>query len=651
MQPVVSISPDKGTAGTKITVDVGYYNITSAAQPTYVFFDTNKNGKYDSGEPYNGTDKSPGLSLDNVGNGTVTLTVPAGVGYGTYKVYANNTLGQVRYATYTVMEPVMNIGPTSGAAGATVAVEINYFNKTAGAGTTYTFFDSNGNGIWDLGEPKATFTLNNTGGGTATLTVPTVDLGVYKIYTKNDVQSVYKTFTVTSTEVSLLEEIKNMVIAIEGKLDNSTWGLQAIKNAVGEVLSYLTSTINPKLDVINTTVTTIQGILNNADYGLAAIKSYLTDTIYYNIDELEPLLKNADYGLEAIKTAIDNVHSEVTNSTYGLAAIKNYVSVINWTDITAIKTAVQTDIPATLELIKAKTDTINWTKITALTTAVADVEAKLDALPAWGNLVTKNWTDLTAYIDSAKADIIAAMPTLDLTPVLEAINSSKAEIIASMPDLTPVASAIDAVEAKLDNETYGLVAIKNAVSGLSVQLSDAVDTITGAVGDAEASILAAISDVEAKLDEALPKLDAIKAVVDAIKLKTDTINWADIAAIKDAVNDIELKLDALTAAQATSGSGSATFTASGSKVIYEGHEVGTVTVSLKTSGVGAGESLVIRYYIDPRDSKVYIEKTVTSGRDTPGWTDTAAAWKVEIVYTRRSGTDMVYWGYSVIYPP
>jgi hypothetical protein len=252
------------------------------------------------------------------------------------------------------------------------------------------------------------------------------------------------------------------------------------------------------------------------------------------------------------------------------------------------------------------------------------------------------------------------MPTLDLTPVLTAIegnstaiigaiNSAKSDIIAAMPtlDLTPVLTAIDSVEAKLDNETYGLVAIKSAVSGLSVQLSNAVDTITGAVGDAKASILAAIDSVEAKLDD-------IKGVVDAIKLKTDTINWADITAIKGVVNDIEGKVDALMQspiAQATSGSGSTTFTSSGTLVIYEGSKVGTVTVSLKTTGVGYGERLLIRYYIDPNSPTVYIEKTVTSGTNTAGWTDTAAAWKVEIVYTWRSGTDTVYWGYSAIYPP
>jgi hypothetical protein len=181
-------------------------------------------------------------------------------------------------------------------------------------------------------------------------------------------------------------------------------------------------------------------------------------------------------------------------------------------------------------------------------------------------------------------------------------------------DLTPILN-------ELENETYGLAAIKNAVSNLSgqlSQLSSAVESITSNLSD-------------------------IKTTLGDIKLKTDTINWQDITYIKN-------KLDAITAPQVTSGGGSTTFTSSGTSVIYEGAKVGTVTVSLKTTGVGYGERLRIRYYTDPNNPTVYIEKTVVSGTNTLGWTDTAAAWKVEIAYTWSSGTDTVYWSYSAIHP-
>ncbi len=320
MEPVIAISPVKGTAGTVIDVWVNYYNKTTGAQPTYVFFDTNGNGKWDTGEP-----KVSPLTLNETGGATTTLTVPDGVGYGAFKVYGNNTRGQAVYATFKVMEPVMNIGPTSGATGTTVTVEINYFNKTAGAGTTYTFFDINKNGVWDLGEPMIEWTgtlgLNNTGGGKSTLTVPTVEPGVYNIYTKNKVQSIYRGFTVVSREISLLEEIKAM-------LNNTEYGLQAIKNAIDAISSKLGTFMGT--DTVASLLYDIKGKLDNSTYGLIAIKdaitdvkAYLTDTIYFLVDEVEPLLKNSDYGLAAIKNAVD--------------AIKAKIDTINWADIETIK--------------------------------------------------------------------------------------------------------------------------------------------------------------------------------------------------------------------------------------------------------------------------------------------------------------------------
>jgi hypothetical protein len=141
-------------------------------------------------------------------------------------------------------------------------------------------------------------------------------------------------------------------------------------------------------------------------------------------------------------------------------------------------------------------------------------------------------------------------------------------------------------------------------------------------------------------------VSTITSAISSLNAKLGTFTGTDTVA--SLLYAIKGELEAITAAQAASGSGKTDFTASGTQVIYAGSKVGTVTVSIKTSGVGYGESLVIRYYIDPAN---YIEKRVVSGTNTAGWTDTAAAVKVELVYTWRSGTDSVYWAYSAIYPP
>jgi hypothetical protein len=578
---------------------------------------------------------------------TASWTIPSGTAVGDdyyFKILADAIKDKisppnsgpavaVSSSYFSIVAPAITLEPSIGLVGTKVTVSGIHFQPGTTVAITFDGSDVT---------PTLAPVVESDGTFTAEFLVPAgYPYGTYTVTASDTAGNTAEaTFTIASPEAA---QILQAIDEVEKKLDAGG----AFYNFVNDWFKSISNT----LDGIVTT--------------------YLSP-ILEGVDEIKALLKDETYGLAAIKSAVSGLSTQLST------AVETITGTISGLD-TKLGTFTDTDTVASL-LYKIKADVeafsveVNLTPVleaiqgnsTAIIGAINS--AKSDIIKAMPTLdltpvltaIEGNSTAIIGAINSAKSDIIKAMPTLDLTPVLTAIegnstaiigaiNSAKSDIIKAMPtlDLTPVLTAIDAVEAKLDNETYGLVAIKNAVSGLSVQLSSAVDTITGAVGDAKASILNAIDDVETKLDEALPKLDAIKGVVDAIKLKTDTINWADITYIKN-------KLDTLMAtpvAQATSGSGSAIFTSSGTLVIYKGSKVGTVTVSLKTSGVGSGESLVIRYYTDPSNPSVYIEKKVTSGTNTAGWTDTAAAWKVEIVYTWRSGTDTVYWGYSAIYPP
>jgi uncharacterized protein (DUF2141 family) len=237
-QPVITISPSAGVPGTSILVSVNFYNKTTGAQPTFVFFDTNGNGRFDTGEPRLPT--TGGLTLNNTGGASGTLPVPS-VPPGIYKVYANNSLGQVKFATFEVEAPIMSISPTSGGPGTTVAVFLNFFRKDAPAGDTFVFFDTNGNGIFDPGEPRSPttggLTLNNTGGAVTTIQVPfAISTGSYKIFAVNNLQSKFATFDVVSPEEAIENKLDTIVIPklnqIISLLTDDTFGLNAIKAAV-----------------------------------------------------------------------------------------------------------------------------------------------------------------------------------------------------------------------------------------------------------------------------------------------------------------------------------------------------------------------------------------------------------------------------------
>jgi len=161
------------------------------------------------------------------------------------------------------------------------------------------------------------------------------------------------------------------------------------------------------------------------------------------------------------------------------------------------------------------------------------------------------------------------------------------------------------------------------------------------------TIYPAVDEVESLLENSGYGLSAIKTYL------TGTINHKLDDLLLDRLTiDRAMHLDR--AAQAYSDGYKCQFYWGGPSsycIYWVGERVGTVTVTIRTSGVGSSETLYIRYYLDPSDPSNVAVKVVTSGENTLGWTDTAAAWRVELFYTFSSGVDTVYYAYSVIYPP
>jgi len=420
MEPIMSISPDKGTAGTDITVNLSYYNITDDAQPTYVYFDLNKNRRYDEGVDTI-VDVTP--ELNEMGNATVELTVPSNVWYGPYTVYANNTLGQVRSATFTVMEPVMTISPTFGGPGTTVTVIVNYYNKTM---RVIVFFDVDSNGVFSEAEPHSEISptnLNNTGGASTTIQVPFgINPGVYRIYAYNDYQSRYCEFSVVTPEQAIEEKLDNIVIPrldeIKAMLGNEDYGLSALKSAIGTLSSRIeeiAGTIMDKLSAIGVKVDAIKDVVDAIKLKTDALPAW-GDLVTKNFADLTGYIDSAKSAIltaiqsnsTAIKTAIDNVQSEVTNSTYGLAAIKDAISGLE-TKLNLLSTQLETFMESASEdIISIRNAVKNETYgLAAIMNAVSNIEVKLDeALPGIGEALSGIRTDLSEIKASIAPPIV-----------------------------------------------------------------------------------------------------------------------------------------------------------------------------------------------------------------------------------------------------
>ena len=87
-----------------------------------------------------------------------------------------------------------------------------------------------------------------------------------------------------------------------------------------------------------------------------------------------------------------------------------------------------------------------------------DIESKLDALPTFGDLVTKSWNDLTDYIDSAKNETLSAIS--DLKTQLE----EKLDYIIAKPDFRGNFTGRYAEDPAFKSSTGPYIAV-NSVNG------------------------------------------------------------------------------------------------------------------------------------------------------------------------------------------
>lgn len=94
-------------------------------------------------------------------------------------------------------------------------------------------------------------------------------------------------------------------------------------------------------------------------------------------------------------------------------------------------------------------------------------------------------------------------------------------------------TGIDAVLDMLRHSTYGLEEIKTEIEQILTNLATMQTDIT--------TIKSHVIDIEVRLDSATYGLSALKTLLDAVKAKTDTINWADVTAIKTAVTHVSTR--------------------------------------------------------------------------------------------------------------
>ena len=169
--PSISLSPTSGPPGTTVTVSGSGFATPASG---FVWFDIDDDNAIDIGE-----EPFVPVSTGSSGTFTATLTVPT-VPAGTYKIKADvpSGLPVEAFATFTVLIPSITVSPTIVSSGQLITIAGTSF--TAGA-FGFVWFDIDGDGERDAGEPQIAVTVGLDGTFITTLTTPDVPAGTYNI--------------------------------------------------------------------------------------------------------------------------------------------------------------------------------------------------------------------------------------------------------------------------------------------------------------------------------------------------------------------------------------------------------------------------------------------------------------------------------------
>jgi hypothetical protein len=659
----MTLEPESGPAG--LTVHVTVRGLPSDVSSIDIYFDRDGDGKVDA---VTGGDTILGTTTVTDGKAEHDVSIPGDATPNSYAIMViqhgatGENLEPIISRTYTVIPPTITLPVISrGPVGAKFRVAGEGFS----VGASYDiYFDMDSNNIVSPGDAKLkTVQAGSDGKFTEDVNVPTTaSPGIHKVMVvpKDATSPILATadFLVTVPQITLSPNIGPVGVTVTvtgtGFTPHSTVAGFEIEVKIyvdkdrsgsfetGEVMTTTPATINPDENGEFTATFTFPDVTAGYTYSVRAIES--VNTLAY-----------AD--------ALFTVPSPVITLTpnYGTPGETITVTGINFKISKAVTVYMDKDMDGTFdddEVVVTPLPSTDGTGHFSAEFTIPPVTPGLYVVRAYDGV---NYDDATLTVATPETMAIVAAIS-DVKSEVESIeNTLKAggdfymfvhtwftlidNKLGTFTGTDTVASLLYAIEGKLDKlPAFGDLVTKNWAD------------LTGYIDGAKSAIIGAVSDVQGKLDKLVIDEDK-SGVPDFIEKISSIYTWlttdanivddSELAAAKgeiiNAIQGISVK-----AAQATSGSGSTTFTSSSSVVIYSGSKVGTVTVSIRAPNVGYGERLVIRYYLDGSN---YIEKVVTSGRSTTGWTDTAAAMKVELVYTWSSGTDTVYWAYSVIYPP
>ncbi|PFI93406.1 Ig-like domain-containing protein, partial [Priestia megaterium] len=170
VQPSLSLRSNGG--GTNRDIGISGYNLP-AEDKGRIYFDSNDNGQFDTGEP------STEIQVSDTGSLSTKIKIPD-VKPGDYNIYyfSYKEVVQGVSASYRVIAPSLSINTNQGGVGKTVEVRGASLDPDS-SGTVY--FDSNNNELLDEDEKNVAVLSDEFGAFSVSLDIPEVSAGKYSI--------------------------------------------------------------------------------------------------------------------------------------------------------------------------------------------------------------------------------------------------------------------------------------------------------------------------------------------------------------------------------------------------------------------------------------------------------------------------------------
>lgn len=341
-----------------------------------------------------------------------------------------------------------------------------------------------------------------------------------------------------------IDGVSGDLLGLSGDFSDCCSGINDKLDGMSETIAGEFETVNGNIAAFNEPISTIIDNTDGLDERLYSIKSD-TDGLQESVPAIQSTLDNSDYGLNAIRNAVDSINLDTSNLATSAQAQSIYAAVsgLEIPDDYAKEATLSSVSAYAAAAYQYAASGFNYMTDKPYVTPRPNGHGVMTVVPH------KGFPAVLSDINAVSGMQIATNGLLnDETYGLEAIRNSIDGI--SFPNDYAKEATLDTVSADLNNQYYGLAAIRNGVdsaAGYSLDSKNLLNNSTYGLNALRSEILNAKSFAQSAYTTVTNQTygnQAIKNAVDSINLDTSNLaTKSDVAAVKAVVDENNAHLE------------------------------------------------------------------------------------------------------------